>query len=226
MNKYAVIVAGGSGSRMGTQVPKQFLLLHSRPVLWHTLNAFLNAYEDLEIVLVLPEEHMETGQKILGATHAPHRIRAITGGETRFHSVKKGLDCLSDRSIIFVHDGVRCLVTPSLIHRCFDKALETGNAIPAIRCMDSIRVEMPEGNQAIDRDKIRIIQTPQTFSSELLQSAFGQVYQESFMDEAVVVERMGVKINLVEGDPSNIKITRPIDLMIAEKILEDRALTI
>lgn len=223
MKKYAVIVAGGSGSRMGTQVPKQFLMLYNRPVLWYSLRAFLDAYEDLEIVLVLPEEHMETGKKLLASTQAPHRIRAVAGGATRFHSVKKGLDSISDRSIIFVHDGVRCLVTPTLIRRCFEKALETGNAIPAIRCVDSVRVEMSDGNRPLDRDTIRIIQTPQTFSSELIQLAFGQPYDESFTDEAVVVEKTGASIHLVEGEPTNIKITRPIDLVIAEKILGERS---
>jgi 2-C-methyl-D-erythritol 4-phosphate cytidylyltransferase len=221
--KYAVIVAGGSGLRMGTQVPKQFLLLCGKPVLSHTLTAFQDAYEDMEIILVLPEEHMETGKKILYSTYAPHRIRMVAGGPTRYHSVANGLQCIREKAIIFVHDGVRCLVTTDLIRRCYEQAVEWGNAIPAIACTDSIRIETGNGSQVLDRSKIRIIQTPQTFDSDLLQAAFEQGYQESFTDEAGVVERSGTPIHLIEGEPTNIKITRPIDLALAEKILEERA---
>lgn len=221
--KYAVIVAGGSGLRMGTQVPKQFLLLCGKPVLWHTLTVFLDAYADMEIILVLPEEHMETGRTILYSTYAPHRIRMVAGGATRFHSVSNGLQCIREKAIILVHDGVRCLVTTDLIHRCYDQAVEKGNAIPTVACADSIRIETGSGSQTLDRSKVRIIQTPQTFESDKLQTAFGQDYQESFTDEASVVERLGITINLIEGEPANIKITRPIDLALAEKILEERA---
>lgn len=224
MKKYAVIVAGGAGMRMGTQVPKQFLLLQGKPVLWHTLNVFLNAYGDLEIILVLPEEHMETGRTILYSTSEPHRIRMVAGGTTRFHSVKNGLQQIGEESVIFVHDGVRCLVTTELIHRCFNRTVEMGNAVPAISCADSLRIETIHGNQILDRDKVKIIQTPQTFYSDSIKTAFAQDYHESFTDEAAVVEQLGVKINLVEGESSNIKITRPIDLIIAEKILDEREL--
>jgi 2-C-methyl-D-erythritol 4-phosphate cytidylyltransferase len=223
MKKYAVIVAGGSGLRMGTQVPKQFLLLSGKPVLWHTLTVFLEAYADMEIILVLPEEHMETGRTILYSTQAPHRIRMVAGGATRFHSVANGLACIREKAIIFVQDGVRCLLTADLIHRCYDQAIEKGNAIPAVACADSIRIETGDGSQMLDRSKIRIIQTPQTFDSDVLQTAFSQAYQESFTDEASVVEQLGTAIHLIEGEPANIKITRPIDLALAEKILEGRA---
>ncbi|MHA4808506.1 2-C-methyl-D-erythritol 4-phosphate cytidylyltransferase [Flavitalea flava] len=224
MKKYAVIVAGGSGIRMGNQLPKQFLLLGGKPVLWHTLTVFLESFEDLEIILVLPTEYMETGKTILSATSAPHRVHLTSGGITRFHSVKNGLARIPDgeNSIVFVHDGVRCLITKSLIHRCYEKAVAYGNAVPAIASVDSIRLETPQGNQLIDRDKIRIIQTPQTFYSEVIKNAFEQEFQEFFTDEASVVERAGGKINLVEGESSNIKITRPVDLLIAESILVER----
>lgn len=226
MKKYAVIVAGGSGMRMGTMVPKQFLPLQGKPVLWYTLTAFLDAFPDLEIILVLPEAHLQTGQEILRSTYAPDRIWMTAGGETRFHSVRNGLSHIHQHSIVFVHDGVRCLLTPQLIRRCYQMAQERGNAIPAISAVDSIRIETFDGNEFIDRSKVRIIQTPQTFYSDIVKAAFEQEYEESFTDEASVVERLGVKIHLIEGEPTNIKITHPIDVLIAEKILEEREMGI
>lgn len=225
MKKYAVIVAGGSGLRMGTPVPKQFLPIRGKPAIWYTLTAFLNAFDDLQIIMVLPEAHIQTGQEILRSTHDPDRIWMTVGGETRFHSVKNGLNHIQQHSIVFVHDGVRCLLTPELIRRCCEKAQESGNAIPAIAATDSIRIETIGGNEMIDRNKVRIIQTPQTFYSDVIKAAFEQDYEETFTDEATVVERLGVKINLVEGEPTNIKITYPIDVLIAEKILEEREFT-
>lgn len=225
MKKYAVIVAGGSGLRMGTAVPKQFLQLGSRPVLWHTLTAFLDAYDDLEIIVVLHKDYLETGLEIIRTTHSPNRIGVTEGGETRFHSVQSGLHHINQHSVVFVHDAVRCLITPQLIRRCFEKTLENGNAVPAVAAVDTIRIETALGNEQVDRNRVRIIQTPQTFYSDMIKAAFEQDYDDAFTDEASVVERLGVKINLVQGDYSNIKITKPVDLLIAEKILEERSLT-
>ena len=222
MRKYAVVVAGGSGLRMGTQIPKQFLPLRGKPVLWYTLTTFLEAFEDLEIILVLPKAHMETGLEILRSTSHPNRIWITEGGNTRFHSVRNGLSHIQPNSIVFVHDGVRCLLTTDLIHRCYKMAQERGNAIPATISSDSVRLITIGGNQPIDRNKVRLIQTPQTFYSDLIKAAFEQEYEESFTDEASVVEKLGVKIHLVEGDVTNIKITRPLDILIAEKVLEER----
>lgn len=237
MEKYAVIVAGGSGLRMGTQVPKQFLLLGGKPVLWHTLNVFLDAYEDLEIILVLPQEHWETGRTILYATRAPHRIRMVTGGATRFDSVKNGLQVVesaqrarmaddggtvaggADDAIIFVHDGVRCLLTTDLVHRCYEMAVEQGAAIPVIDSKDSVRLVTEEGNESVDRARVKLVQTPQTFRSEILLSSYAVGYREIFTDEATVVEASGHKVHLVEGEPNNIKITTPVDLALAEQLL-------
>ncbi|MDF2190019.1 2-C-methyl-D-erythritol 4-phosphate cytidylyltransferase [Paraflavitalea sp. CAU 1676] len=226
MKKYAVIVAGGSGMRMGTVVPKQFLPLQGKPVLWYTLTAFLDSFPDLEIILVLPEAHLQTGQEILRSTYAPDRIWMTVGGETRFHSVRNGLSHIHQHSIVFIHDGVRCLLTPQLIRRCYQMAQERGNAIPAISAVDSIRILTYDGNEFIDRSKVRIIQTPQTFYSDIVKAAFEQEYEESFTDEASVVERLGVKIHLIDGESTNIKITHPIDVLIAEKILEEREMGI
>ncbi len=222
MKKFAVIVAGGAGTRMGTAIPKQFLELQGKPVLWYTLNSFLQAFDDLEIILVLPENHLQNGLQLIQSTIDPHRIGVTAGGETRFHSVKNGLSHIQQHSIVFVHDGVRCLVSTNLIRRCYQYALEYGNAIPAIAAVDTIRIETPAGNNLVDRNKVRIIQTPQTFYSDILKAAFEQEYDDRFTDEASVVEQLGVRIHLIEGEATNIKITRPIDILIAEKIIEER----
>ncbi|WP_207513161.1 2-C-methyl-D-erythritol 4-phosphate cytidylyltransferase [Longitalea luteola] len=219
MKKYAIIVAGGSGSRMGTTLPKQFLPLCGKPVLWHSLNSFLLAWTDLEIILVLPQDHLTVGQDIVNTTSHPARITITVGGETRFHSVKNGLSLINEPAIVFVHDAVRCLITTDLIHRCYDTTLEKGNAIPAIQPIDTLRITTPDGNQLLDRDKVRIIQTPQTFYSDIIKKAFQQPYDPSFTDEASVVEKLGIPIQLIEGESTNIKITRPLDLLLAEKIL-------
>ena len=225
MRKIAVIVAGGSGQRMGVPTPKQFLEVNGKPLLWHTIHAFLQAFVDIELVIVLPETYLSAGKQIaslfLSAT-----IHFTTGGATRFHSVQKGLRLLNTtNSIIFVHDGVRCLITPDLIKRCYQQAIEKGSAIPAVAATDSIRIETGVDNSVVaDRNKVRIIQTPQTFKSEILLPAFEQAYTEGFTDEATVVEAFGGKIFLIEGEYNNLKITRPIDLLIAEKIMEERGL--
>ncbi len=215
-----VVVAAGSGKRMGTDVPKQFLLLKGKPVLWHTLNTFLSAFHDIEIILVVANEFVYTAEGIAKSTIDANRIVITVGGETRFDSVKNGLKHVAEESIVFVQDGVRCLVSENLIHRCYDETVKKGNAVPAIRAIDSLRIETSNGNEIIDRNKIRVIQTPQTFKSALIKAAFEQTSSESFTDEASVVEYMGTKINLIEGEATNIKITQPIDLVIAEKILE------
>jgi 2-C-methyl-D-erythritol 4-phosphate cytidylyltransferase len=224
MKKYAVIVAGGSGSRMGGKLPKQFMLLKDKPVLYYTLKTFLEAYADIQIILVLPVDYTDTGQEIIDAYFDKDRICIIEGGETRFQSVKNGLSLIEEESIIFVHDGVRCLLTADLIRRCYEMALATGSAIPAIACKDSVRLLTEEGNDAIDRTKIMLVQTPQTFHSKILLPAFQIDYKDKFTDEATVAEAYGLKVSLVEGEEMNIKITKPVDLLIAEKILEGRSL--
>jgi 2-C-methyl-D-erythritol 4-phosphate cytidylyltransferase len=219
MKKYAVIVAGGNGSRMGGTIPKQFMLLKDKPVLYYTLKAFLDSYTDLQVILVLPVDYTDMGQEIIDAYFDKERIRITAGGDTRFQSVKNGLGLIEEEAIIFVHDGVRCLVSAELIHRCYDAAMETGSAIPAIASRDSVRLITEEGNDAIDRNMVMLVQTPQTFHSKILISAFQIDYKDKFTDEATVVEAYGLKVSLVEGEENNIKITRPIDLVIAESLL-------
>ncbi len=224
MNKYAVIVAGGSGQRMGSEMPKQFLLLKGKPLLQYTLHTFLKTYSDLQIILVLPSRHITIGKEMIKKMNAEEQVQITTGGETRFHSVQNGLREIKEQSIIFVHDGVRCLVTSQLIVACYNQALEKGSAIPAVAPTDSLRLEQDGDNEIIDRNKVRIIQTPQTFKSEILLPAFNQPYQPSFTDEATVVEAAGNKVFLIEGESNNLKVTRPIDLFIAEKLLEEEAI--
>ncbi len=221
MKKVAVIVAGGNGIRMGGFIPTQFLLLKGKPVLWFTINTFLNSYNDLEIILVLPEEFIERGREIIELFDEKSRITITKGGNTRFHSVQNGLQLIKEECIVFVHDGVRCLLSKNLIINCYQQALIKGNAVPAITATDSIRLVDENGNNSIaDRNKIKIIQTPQTFKSNIILDAFKQPYKESFTDEASVVEATGAAIFLIDGEYNNIKITHPSDLAVAEKILE------
>ncbi len=222
MKKYAVIVAGGSGTRMGGNLPKQFMLLKDKPVLYYTLKTFLEAYDDLQVILVLPVDYTDMGQEIIDAFFDKERIRITAGGDTRFQSVKNGLALTGNESIIFVHDGVRCLLSKELIHRCYEMAVAAGSAIPVITSKDSVRMLTDEGSDAVDRNKAMLVQTPQTFHSKLLLPAFQIDYKDKFTDEATVAEAFGMKVSLVEGEENNIKITRPLDIMIAEKILEER----
>jgi 2-C-methyl-D-erythritol 4-phosphate cytidylyltransferase len=227
MKKWAIIVAGGSGQRMGQALPKQFLLLGQRPVLSYTIEAFLRSYEDIQIVLVLPADFVSMGRQLVDTEFAGKNIQLTTGGVTRFDSVKNGLQLTDRESIVFVHDGVRCLVTPQLIRRCYEKAIVTGAAVPAVTAKDSIRLRsgLPhtdEGTTVLNRDQVLLVQTPQTFFGHWLHDAFSLSYQEHFTDEATVVEQAGRAITVVEGEETNIKITRPIDLLLAERYLQER----
>jgi len=219
LKKIAVIVAGGTGTRMNNSVPKQFLLLGNKPVLFYTINTFLEAYEDMQIVLVLPEEHVAAGQEIIDAFFDYSRIKITIGGRTRFHSVQNGLALIEEESIVFVHDAVRCLVTTELVKRCYDTAIEYGSAIPVIDSKDSVRIVTGNDNTAVERSSVKLVQTPQTFHSKILLPAFNIDYKDKFTDEATVVEAFGLKVQLVEGEEDNIKITKPADLIVAEQIL-------
>ncbi len=222
MNKIAVIVAGGSGTRMGFALPKQFIEINEKPILVHTIAAFLQAYSDMQIILVLPEAYEEKGRELINQFYGHAAISITTGGATRFQSVQNGLKLINESSVIFVHDAVRCLVGPDLIRRCYDQAIKESCAVPAVAARDSIRVINKDRSEAIDRNRVRILQTPQTFMSEIILPAFKQPFEESFTDEATVVEKSGVIIHLVEGEETNFKITTPMDLDIAEKVLAAR----
>lgn len=223
MKKIALIVAGGNGSRMKSDIPKQFLTLKNKPVLYYSIKAFLDAFDDLEIILVLPENHIAKGQEIIDGYFDRSKFKITAGGRTRFHSVQKGLSLAGDEeAIIFVHDGVRCLISPALINNCYEAALKSGTAIPVIACSDSVRLLTSTGNKIINRNKVKLVQTPQTFHSKILLPAYAIDYKNQFTDEASVVEAYGMKVNLVEGEINNIKITTPEDLLIAEYILHTK----
>ena len=206
---------------MGNELPKQFMLLKEKPVLYYSLKTFLETYDDLELILVLPVDYTDMGQEIIDAWFDKDRIRITAGGNTRFQSVKNGLALVEAESIIFVHDAVRCLVSRELVERCYQAALETGSAVPAIASKDSVRIIREDGTDAFDRTKLLLVQTPQAFHSKILLPAFQIDYKDKFTDEATVVEAFGLKVTIVEGDENNIKITKPLDLLIAEKLLEE-----
>jgi 2-C-methyl-D-erythritol 4-phosphate cytidylyltransferase len=223
MKKFAIIVAGGIGSRMQHAVPKQFLLLKGKPVLYYTIDAFLKAYDDCSIILVLPEDHVAAGQEIIDAFFDYSRIQITIGGRTRFHSVQNGLKLVNEDSIVFVHDAVRCMISKELIQRCYEAVLQLGSAVPVVASKDSVRIITDNGNEALPRDMVKLVQTPQTFYSKILLPAFNIDYKDKFTDEATVVEAFGLKVNLVEGEEHNFKITVPLDLELAEKIIDGRS---
>ena len=225
MKKYAVIVAAGSGTRMGKDIPKQFLNLGAKPILYYTLDAFYSAYPDIEVILVVSSRFMKWGEDIAKAFNNTS-ISLIEGGKTRFQSVKNGLIMVKEHSVVFVHDGVRCLVTGQLIHHCYEQAIVKGSAVPTVAVTETVRLLDGEGHHMLDRNLVRMVQTPQTFLSPLLLNAYHLDEQESFTDEASVVEASGEKVYLIEGEYTNIKITRPQDMAVAEEILRLRGVGI
>ena len=220
MNKIAIIVAGGKGERMNADVPKQFLEIKGKPILIHTLEAFMNFDASLQLILVLPAAQFEFW-KTLCKKHAlniPHQI--VAGGQTRFQSVKNGLDAVKVPAIVAIHDGVRPLVSKETISRCFDAAAKFGAAIPTMDSIESIRFVDANGSKSVDRTAYKMVQTPQVFDAELLKKAYEQEFSVLFTDDASVVEAMGATVHLVDGNRENIKITTEFDLIVAERLLE------
>lgn len=223
IKKFAVLVAGGKGMRMGSALPKQFLPLNGKPILAHSVIAFMNAFPDIQIIIVLPPDQLSYARMILSALPDPIDAIIVSGGETRFHSVQNGLNAIDGQGIVFVHDGARPMITTDLIKRCYDQALEKGSAIPAIVVAESMRIIDGEDSSPVNRDLMRIIQTPQTFRTEVVIPAFEQPYNTAFTDEATVVEAAGIDIYLVEGEKSNIKVTTPEDMIVAEALMGAKA---
>jgi 2-C-methyl-D-erythritol 4-phosphate cytidylyltransferase len=223
MKKTAIIVAGGTGQRMGTTLPKQFLAIEGKSILLHTIDQFISAFSDINFVIVLPADYIHEGENIIASSGLSQSFLFVAGGDTRFQSVKNGLAQADPASIVFVHDAVRCLLTPDLIQRCYQQAVEKGSAIPAVSSTDTIRIIEGTKHHVVDRANVMMIQTPQTFNAAILKKAFEQAYQPSFTDEANVLEASGKEVYLIEGEHENIKITRPLDLAIAEYILAKRA---
>jgi 2-C-methyl-D-erythritol 4-phosphate cytidylyltransferase len=222
MKKTAIIVAGGTGQRMGTTLPKQFLAIEGKSILLHTIGQFVTAYTDINFIIVLPADYIQDGKALITSSGLSQSFQFVAGGDTRFQSVKNGLAQVDPESIVFVHDAVRCLLTPALIQRCYQQALEKGSAIPAVSSTDTIRITEGAKHHLVDRANVMMIQTPQTFNAAILQKAFEQAYQPAFTDEANVLEASGKEVYLIEGEYENIKITRPLDLAIAEYILAKR----
>lgn len=221
MHKYAIIVAGGKGERMGSDTPKQFLELAGKPILMHTIEKFKSTFPTIEIILALPENQIDFWKELC-VLHtfnlSSHQL--VCGGKTRFHSVKNALALVKQESIVAIHDGVRPLVSSETIIKSFNEAELKGNAIPSIGVIESLRhvSKQDDANKAVARSCYQLIQTPQCFTSALILKAYQQEFDESFTDDASVVEALGEKINLVEGNKENIKITSPIDLKIAEAL--------
>jgi 2-C-methyl-D-erythritol 4-phosphate cytidylyltransferase len=223
MKKTAIIVAGGTGQRMGTALPKQFLAIEGKSILLHTVDQFVTAFADINFIIVLPADYIQEGQNLIASSGLNLQFQFVAGGDTRFQSVKNGLAQADPASIVFVHDAVRCLLTPDLIQRCYQQAVEKGSAIPAVASTDTIRITEGANHHVVDRANVMMVQTPQTFQAALLIKAFEQAYQPSFTDEANVLEANGTEVYLIEGEYENIKITRPLDLAIANYILAKRA---
>ncbi|MCB9182700.1 MAG: 2-C-methyl-D-erythritol 4-phosphate cytidylyltransferase [Flavobacteriales bacterium] len=219
MHRSTIIVAGGSGKRLGGPVPKQFQAVKGRPLLMWTIEAFHRFDPELALIVVLPKEHFD----IWRALCLGHRFfiehEVVAGGEQRWHSVKAGLEKVEGNGLVAVHDGVRPLVSAKLIERCFAAADEKAAAIPVVPVVPSIRETTAEGSRALDRSKLLAVQTPQCFHSDLLRKAFEQPYDAAFTDEAALVERMGVKVALVEGEENNIKVTTAMDMRLVELVL-------
>ncbi len=220
MHKTVIIVAGGSGKRMGTMVPKQFLELKGIPVLMRTIRKFREYDASIEIILVLPLDEVSYWNKICIEHNFDVRHKIAMGGETRYHSVRNGLYEVKAGSITAIHDGVRPLVSVETIHNCFKVAEEKGNAIPYVNPVESVRASTGTGSRSISREDVMMVQTPQVFQWEQLENAYEQPYSVEFTDDAAVVESYGFRINMVKGNEENIKITTPIDFSLAGYLAE------
>lgn len=215
-----LIVAGGRGTRMGGPQPKQFLELAGRPVLMHTLEAFDRWDASARLIVVLPEDQIDTWKRLCEAHAFDRAHRVVAGGETRFHSVRNGLDVVASDGLIAVHDGVRPLVAPSVIAACFAAAADGGAAVPVVPVVESVReVDADGGSRPVDRARLRVVQTPQVFRADVLRAAYRLPYDPRFTDDASVVEASGVAVRLVPGNRENIKLTTPMDLLLAEQLM-------
>ncbi len=219
-DRIVIIVAGGAGSRMGTDIPKQFLTLNGKPILMHTLNVFGSISSITEIILVLPESQIDLWSDLCKRHNfnIPHSI--IKGGETRFSSVSNGLAMVNNMdALVAIHDGVRPLVSSDVIENCFVAAAQFGNAIPVIKPVESIRLSENLSTYPFDREKVSLVQTPQVFKASIIKKGYEANWQPSFTDDASVAEFSGETIHLVEGNRENIKITNLLDLTIAEVLI-------
>ena len=224
MKRYVIIVAAGRGSRMQSPTPKQFLKLNGKPLLLHSIAAFVDFDPTVTIILVLPADQFKLWENIVFEFQLATPVQITAGGETRFESVKNGLTLIPDEdAIVAIHDAVRPLVSKKTISSSFKAAERYGNAVPAIQLSDSIRQIESTRSVAVDRSRYCLIQTPQSFSVPLLKRAYQQEYKYTFTDDASVVESLGEQIHLVDGNEDNFKLTTPTDLAVAEALLKYRA---
>ena len=221
MEDYIIIVAGGKGLRMGSDIPKQFLPIGGKPVLMRTLERFREYSPTLQIILVLPKAQQEYWEKLCQKHNFTVAYQLADGGETRFHSVQHGLALIPDdaEGVVGVHDGVRPFPSIDVIRRCYETAREKKAVIPVIPVVETVRHLKGETSETVPRDDYRLVQTPQCFDIQLLKAANRQPYNDGFTDDASVVEAYGFDITLVEGNRENIKITTPYDLKIAEVLI-------
>ena len=220
--RYAVIVAGGQGTRMRSSVPKQFALLAGRPVLMHTLSAFCQCSFPIDVTLVLPKAEILRWKELCReySFNTAKEVKVVAGGATRTASVRNGLQRLGrEEGLVAIHDGVRPLITTELIERSYQQAERHGSAIASVLLKDSIRQVDKTGSKSCHREQYRLIQTPQTFRMSLIQAAYSQVGTQSFSDDASLVEHIGHSITLIEGEYRNLKITTPEDLVVANALL-------
>ncbi len=217
--EYALIVAGGKGTRIKSKLPKQFLELNGKPILIHTLEAFIRYSENITIILVLPEDDLEIWNDLSRKFNFTFPIIIVKGGETRFQSVKNGLSKIHDAGLVAIHDGVRPLVSEDIIGASFRLAAVHQSAVAAVRLKESIRMTDQDNTKAVDRSRFRLIQTPQTFDIATIKKAYETKEDASLTDDASVAERAGLIISLFEGSYENIKITTPEDLIIAEALM-------
>lgn len=216
MQRSTIIVAGGSGLRLGGPVPKQFQTVKGRPLLMWTIEAFHRYDAAMSLVVVLPQTHFEIWRALCMGHRFFIEHQVVAGGEQRWHSVKAGLAKVEGDGLVAVHDGVRPLVSTGLIGRCFDAADRHAAAIPVVPVVPSIRETTAEGSRALDRSKLLAVQTPQCFHTDLLRKAFELPFDPAFTDEATLVERLGVNVSLVEGEENNIKVTTAMDMRVVE----------
>ena len=218
---YVIIVAGGKGLRMGSDIPKQFLPIGGKPVLMRTIERFREYAEDLQIILVLPEAQQDYWRQLCEQYHFEVDYLLANGGETRFHSVQNGLALIPDdaQGVVGVHDGVRPFPSIEVIRNCYETARTAKAVIPVIPVVETVRHLKKEGSVTVPRDEYKLVQTPQTFDIQLLKAANRQPYNDGFTDDASVVESYGHEITLVEGNRENIKITTPYDMKIAEVLI-------
>ena len=224
MKECAVIVAGGSGTRMNHEIPKQFLNLGGKPVIWHSINAFIAYKPELYIILVIHPEWIEYWNTLSSELPLPRKLRVVAGGKTRAESVFKGLAEAENYEWTAVHDAVRPLIQPVLIQKLFREATKKGNAIPVIPVKDSLRFIRGKTSKAIDRSGLYQVQTPQVFRTKELILAFKTKGKEAYTDEATLAEKAGIEIHSIPGDPHNLKITVPADLALAELLLKSGSL--